>query len=87
MIHRQLEEREKRALRRALDTRKPFDLSVGPKDLTVKRERDFLTETKPGYKPGKLKGRSGTRLSPEKRAMVELRRTRRAEFFASLRGE
>lgn len=50
----------------------------------VKADRPFITEVRADYKPPRLRGNSGTRLSPEKRAMVELRRSGRAEFFASL---
>lgn len=48
------------------------------------KEREFLTHVRADYKPPRLRGASGTRLSPEKRAMVERRRADRAAFFASL---
>lgn len=81
---RTLEEREKRAIRRAKGIKKPFDGGIGPADLTVKRERDFLAPVKPGYVVKKPRGRSGTWLSPAKRAMVERRSAARKEFFAGL---
>lgn len=51
----------------------------------VKREREFLAPMKADYKPPRLRGRSGTRLSPAKRALVEARLAARKEFFDSLR--
>lgn len=54
------------------------------KVLEVKKVREYLAPMKPSYVPCKLRGRSGTRLSPEKRAMVERRRDDRKAFFAEL---
>jgi len=54
------------------------------KPSEVKTVREYLAPVKADYQPPKLRGRSGTRLSPEKRSMVELRRGERRAFFASL---
>ena len=77
-------DKQKARARAANGIQMPFAAGVGPAAISKPKERDFLMVTKSDYKPPKLRGASGTRLSPEKRAMVELRRDRRAAFFASL---
>lgn len=63
----------------------PHASGVGPAPISKpNNEREFIAPMKADYRPPRLRGRSGTRLSPEKRAMVERRRDLRAAFFASL---
>lgn len=79
-------EAQKRYIRRLNGIQMPRAAAVGPKPIDKPKDRDFLTCVKSDYKPPRLRGRSGTRLSDAKRAMVELRRDARAAFFASLEG-
>lgn len=77
-------ERQKQYNRRVKGIQKPFASTVGPIEIKPPKDRDFNAPMRADYKPPRLRGRSGSRLSPAKRAMVELRRDARAAFFASL---
>lgn len=79
-----LSDKQKARARAAKGIQMPFARGVGPAVVAPPKDRDFLAPTRADYKPPRLRGRSGSRLSPEKRAMVELRRDARAAFFASL---
>jgi hypothetical protein len=48
------------------------------------KEREFLLPRRENYKPPRLRGASGSRLAPAKRAMVEARTQNRKAFFAEL---
>jgi hypothetical protein len=80
-----LEPREIAAIKRAKGIKAPHSsastLSNEPK---FKATRDFTAPTREGFIPAKPRGKSGTRLSPEKRAMIEARKNNRREFFASI---
>lgn len=78
-----LSDKQKVFRRRQLGIKSRFASDVAPSN-GPKADREFITAVKSDYKPPRLRGRSGTRLSPEKRAMVERRRGDRAAFFASL---
>lgn len=77
-------DKQKARARAANGIQMPFARTVGPIEIKPPKDRDFLAPMRADYKPPKLRGASGTRLSPAKRAMVELRRDARAAFFASL---
>lgn len=78
-----LSETQKRALRRERGLKQRWSLdTVRPSD--VKTVREYLAPVKADFVPAKPRGRSGTRLSPEKRAMVAAKSVARREFFASL---
>jgi hypothetical protein len=85
---RTLEEREKRAIRRSKGIKKPYDLSVvnGGVTLVAPKVRTFYAPMKSDYRPPKLRGRSGTRLSSAIRQAMALREAAREAFFASLSG-
>jgi len=80
-----LSEAQKRSMRRLNGTQMPFASGVGPAEVSrPNNDRDMIAPFTPKL-PRRLKrGTRGSRLSPEKRAMVELRKTGRAAFFASL---
>ena len=77
-------DKQKARVRSANGIQMPFARTVGPVEIKPPKDRDFIAPTKSDYKPPRLRGASGTRLSPEKRAMVQRRRDLRAAFFASL---
>jgi hypothetical protein len=79
-----LTEPEKRYLRRSKGIVLPHSAAVGPKPLDRPKDRDFLAPRKPDYVPCKPRGRSGCRMSHEKRALVLQRAFDREKFFASL---
>lgn len=79
-----LSEAQKRANRRLNGTQMPFASAVGPVEIVKPKERDYIAPTKPGFIPAKPRGRSGSRLNPAHRAMVERKAAMRAAFFASL---
>jgi hypothetical protein len=58
--------------------------AVGPKPDDKPKDREFYLPRREDYKPPRLRGASGTRLSPAKRSMVELRTQNRKAFFAEL---
>ena len=78
-----LNDKQKARLRSANGVKVRWSIDAPAPDNKPK-ERDFLTAVREDYRPPRLRGRSGTRLSPEKRALVEKRRADRAAFFASL---
>lgn len=77
-----LSDKEKARLRALNGVKSRWAADQNVKSLEVKKVRDFVAPMKENFKPAK-RG-SGCRLSPEKRAMVELRRGKRSAFFASL---
>lgn len=76
--------REKAARRRKLGIVQPHSAAIGPKVIEAPKERDYFAPVKEGFVPAKPRGRSGCRISPEVRAMVEGRKASRRAFFASL---
>jgi hypothetical protein len=78
-----LTEKQKRYLRKVNGTKKPFALDMVRPDNRNK-EREYYAPIKASYKPCRLRGNSGTRLSEAKRAMVRSRLDARAAFFAEL---
>lgn len=80
---RQLEEREKRALRRALGTRNRFALDTPTP--AIKKTRDFISHVKADYHPPKAR-RGRCVLSGAARAAVDARNVAREEFFRALCG-
>lgn len=80
-----LSEAQKRSIRRLNGTQMPFASGVGPAEVSrPNNDRDMLAPFTPKLPRRFKRGTSGSRLSPEKRAMVELRKSGRAAFFASL---
>ena len=77
-------DKQKARARAANGIQMPFARGVGPATIVPPKERDYLAPQRNDYVPCKLRGRSGTRLSPEKRAMVAARRAARDAFFASI---
>ena len=73
---------EKRAIKRLNGTRDRWSMDTPAHP--VKAVREYLAPVDPSYRPPRLRGRSGTRLSHEKRAMVLDKAYRRAAFFASI---
>jgi len=78
-----LTEPQKRYLRKLKGIKAPWSVDK-PVTNAKPKAREFLTCVREDYQPPKLRGRSGTRLSPEKRAMVKSRLADRREFFAAL---
>lgn len=58
-----------------------------PGTIEVKKVRDFVAPVSASYAPCRLRGRSGTRLSAAKRAMILRRAEEREKFFASIGAE
>ena len=77
-----LTEKEKAYRRRSLGIKQRFAADA-PKDTSVK-EREYLAPVREDFVPSKPRGRSGCRISPEVRSMVEGRKASRRAFFASL---
>lgn len=78
-----LTEPQKRYRRKALGIKKPFSKDLDT-DQTVKRSRDFMVCMRLDWTPAKPRGRSGTRLSHEKRLLILARHEAREIFFASI---
>jgi|SRR6478609_2835040 len=77
-------EKAKRYHRKMSGIVAPMSTAVGPRPDDKPKDREFLLPRRSDYKPPRLRGASGTRLSPAKRAMVELRQDKRRAFFAEL---
>lgn len=77
-----LSEKQKRHIRRVKGIMKPF--SANPGLHPVKRVREFNGDLRADFVPCKIRGRSGVRMSHEKRALVLQRAFDRAAFFAAL---
>lgn len=75
-------EKEKKFARRLNGIKVRFSLDTPAPE--IKKTRDYLAPVKAGFVPAKPRGKSGCRLSPAKRAMVEMRHEARGRFFASL---
>jgi hypothetical protein len=83
---RQLEEREKRALRRALGVKPMRHQAVvnGGDEMVRPKDRDYFSPWKADYTPPKPR-RGRCVLTGAKRAMSDLRDAKRAAFFAGLK--
>lgn len=79
-----LTEPEKRWLRRSKGIVLPHSAAVGPKPFDGPKDRNFLAPKRLDYVPCKPRGRSGCRMSNEKRMLVLQRALDREAFFASL---
>ena len=78
-------DKEKAALRRANGVKQRWAVDDAPiKTSKVTEYRECHAPIRRDYKPPRLRGRSGTRLSPEKRALVAARHEGRKAFFAEL---
>lgn len=79
-----LNDKQKARLRSANGVKVRWAVDAAPSGDSKPKERDFLTCVRSDYKPPRVRGASGTRLSEAKRAMVQDRNAKRAAFFASL---
>ena len=77
-----LTEREKRYLRQVRGTKQPF--SVDAPAPEIKKVRDYRETIGVKIPRRTRRGFNGCKLSPAIRALIELRRSGRAAFFASL---
>lgn len=83
-----LTEIQKRALRRKLQIKQVHSLAVVnhgtvSDNLPVKKVREYLAPVKQSYVPT-VRGRTGCKLNPAVRAMVDARRTRNQAFHREL---
>lgn len=79
-----LSEIQKRYNRRAKGIVKPFSAAIGPVETDKPKERDFLVCMRADFKPARIRGRNGCRLSDAKRAELTAHHAAREAFFASL---
>jgi hypothetical protein len=84
-----LTETEKRALRRKLQVKQAHSLATINNGTVsdhkpVNKVREYLAPVKPSYVP-MVRGRTGCKLNPEIRAIVEAKRARNQAFHAELR--
>lgn len=78
-------DKEKAAMRRARGIKQRWAADDAPIETSkVIEYRECHAPIREDYIPCRLRGRSGTRLSPEKRALVAARREGRKAFFAEL---
>ncbi len=77
-----LNERQKAHIRRSKGLKKPWSLDSEPHP--VKKVREYLAPVDLHFVPSKPRGRSGCRLSHEKRLLLLEKATRRAAWFAEL---
>lgn len=80
---RQLEEREKRALRRAKGTRARHSLDTPAP--AMKKTRDYYAPVKAGYLPPKPRGRSHVAMGATSRVALSVKASKREAFLASIR--
>lgn len=81
-----LTDKEKRYIRRLKGIKTPFshEMVNGVEVVEPKKARDYFAPIKRDFVPAKPRGRSGCRLSHEKRMLVLEKASRRAEWFAGL---
>ena len=83
-------EKDKAALRRinGIKQRWACDLDAKEYNEAARVKRAMARKPAPlreDFKPSRLRGNSGTRLSPEIRAIIQSRMVARGEFFAALK--
>jgi hypothetical protein len=77
-----LNDKQKRYLRRSKGIKAPFSLDTAPP--AFKNVRDYFAPVDANFIPCKPRGRSGCRMSHEKRLLLLTRALDRKAFFASL---